>query len=138
VRYHWRDWSYEIPDGLTDRSVIVLEDESVTLSLAHDALSRASADALAAYVDEVARETGARVHALRVLERVQTEVEGKDAVLVTHDASPEPGETLRQVQAFVRDGASVTILSATCAPDDGARAREMVEALARSMKRVSP
>jgi hypothetical protein len=142
VRYLWRDSSFEIPDGLADRSVVLLVDEReetppFSLSLAHDALDSGDTAALTRYVDEVIRESTARLASLRILARTADALDGNDLVRVTQDASPEPGQLARQHQAFVRDGAGVTILTVTTDPDGSARALDALDALLRSMKRVA-
>jgi hypothetical protein len=139
MRYHWGDQSFDLPDGLTDRSVIVLVDESnpgaaFGVSLARDTLAQASDDALSAYVDEVVREASARLHALRVTGREHIRFGTKDTLLLTQTVSSEPGDAVSQHQAFVRDKTAVTIVTVSCSLDAAARARQVVETAVSSMR----
>lgn len=141
MRYLWRDSSFEIPDGLADRSVVLLVDERedtppLSLSLAHDALDGSDAAALSRYVDDVIRESTARLASLRIAARAQTTLDTRDVVTLTQDASAEAGQVARQHQAFVRDGAGVTIVTVTTDTDGSAHAHAALESVLKSMKRV--
>lgn len=142
MRYLWRDSSFEIPDGLADRSVLLLVDERedappFSLSLAHDALDGADAAALSRYVDDVIRESTTRLASLRVTARAPSTQDGRDVVTLTQDASPAAGQVARQHQAFVRDGAGVTILTVTTDADGSARAHAALQSVLQSMKRAA-
>jgi hypothetical protein len=133
--------SFDVPDGLTDRSVIVLTDESkdggVGLSLAVDVLPQPTTAALATYVDDVVREAGARLRSLRVATRETREVGGREALVLSQTASVEAGHQVAQVQAFVREGTAVTVVTVSCDADDAAHAHHVMDGVVGSIKRLS-
>jgi hypothetical protein len=135
MHYAWRDLRFEVEDGLTDQSMVVLAKPGgvlprYTLSIGRDALGGRP---LAGYVDEALRELTSSLSGYRLERRENKTVAGRAAVLVDQSALSPEGKAIAQRQAFISDGDSVVVVTGTT-HEAQAEAQAAVDRVLQSLK----
>ncbi len=121
MQYGWRRFSFDLPDGLEDESVLTflaLHGEQVAFNIT---LSRAPLGAsFDAYLADAVDDLRRSLSAYKLVGQSSRKVAGLDARVLEHTATSPDGETLCQRQAYVANGKEVLIVTATGREDQKA------------------
>lgn len=130
MKYGWRTFTFDLPEGLEDESVLTflaLRGETVTfnVTVSREPLRGTFESYLAQVVDDLRRALGA----YKLVSESKRKVAGLDAKVLEHTATSPEGETLRQLQAHIANGKEVVLVTATGRDDQR-------DALARALEHI--
>lgn len=135
MRYEWRGFAFDLPDGLEDESVLTFvhrraDQVDLNITLTRDKLAGPLAGYLADAVDTLKRSLAA----YRLVDQRERVVAGKPARLLEHEAKGADGRALRQLQAYIVDGDDVVIATVTALDEERGRAAAAFDAFIASFE----
>lgn len=117
--YGWRSFSFDLPSGLEDESVLTFLARQGTDVRFNVTLSRAPlAGPFEAHLADAIADLKRSLPAYQLVAQTSRKVAGLDARVLEHTTTSAPGVTLRQLQAYVANGSEVLIVTATGRDDE--------------------
>lgn len=135
MKYGWRRFSFDLPPGLEDRSVLAFlerkgEEVDVNVTFTASRLDGSFDDFLAATVEG----TRKNLSGYKLVGQSDRKVAGADAKVLEHSATAPDGKTLSLLQAFVPDGEDVAIITVTGNGESKARVQELFDSCVGSLR----
>jgi hypothetical protein len=114
MQYGWRGFSFDLPQGLEDESVLTFigrdqEKVDLNITVTRDRMEGGFDPYLASAVDDLKKS----LSGYKLVDQKPRKIAGTDARVLEHTATNPEGQTLRQLQAYVADGDDVVIITAT-------------------------
>jgi hypothetical protein len=135
MNYGWRSFSFDLPDGLEDESVLTFigrdgEEVDMNVTFTRDALGGGFDDYLASAVDDLRKS----LSAYKLVGQQDTKVGGRAAKLLEHSATSPDGRTLCQMQAYIEDDKDVVIVTATGREEAKSRLQKTFDKIIESFR----
>ena len=135
MRYEWRGFAFDLPEGLEDESVLTFLHRQggqvdVNITLTRDALSGPLESYLGDAVDSLKRS----LSAYRLVDQQTRKVAGREARVLEHEATATDGRGLWQKQAYIVDGKDVVIVTVTSRDDERAQGAKTFEDFLASLQ----
>lgn len=112
--YGWRSFSFDLPRGLEDESVLTFLARQGADVRFNVTLSRAPlAGPFESYLADAIADLKRSLPAYQLVTQTSRQVAGLDASVLEHTTTSSQGITLRQLQAYIANGSEVLIVTAT-------------------------
>jgi hypothetical protein len=120
MRYRFRELSFDVADGLSDQSMVVLvDDEKTALTVAREPKE----GTLVRYVEDALAELATTLTGHRLVSREEQTVAGLPAVVLVQAALSPEGRAVTQRQAYLELGGDVVVVTVTSPAEHAALGR---------------